>query len=881
MRKALVFLAIVAALALLRTGEPARADIPVTPVGQWGGASFDVAVSGSRAYMGMGPRLVVLDISDPSNPTLIGMSDVLPSIVQGVAISGNYAYVAARYSGLYVMDISNPACLVRVGRCDTSDYAGRVVVQGNYAYVADGAAGLRVIDISNPRSPTPVGGCGTSGHANGVAVSGSHAYVSDGSAGLQVIDVSNPASPVRVGGYVTPSYAYSVAVSGPYVCVGDSPRLNVLDVSDPTSPVRVGYCSTISAPFDIKVCDNRAYIATMYGLDVISISDPTKPVRLGKQKLENSQGVAVCGDYAYLADWSSGLRVVGISNPAAPSLVGTFYTGSAKDIAIVGSHAYIAGYTAGLQVLDITNPVSPTPVSRSYTGGYASGIAVSGHWAYVADLLGGLRLLDISDPSSPAAAGYRSINNAKDVAVQGNYAYVPSSGSYGYLVVVDVSNPAAPKTTGSCGIGDYSYGVAVSGNYAYCDGSTYGLQVVDVSSPAAPAVVGAYDDSGIAFNIAISGNYAYVADWSEGLQILNISDPAKPTRVGGCDTGGYANGITVSGSYAYVADEVAGLQVIDISHPELPVRIGGHDTASSACAVGLSGDYAYLADGDGGTVVFRIGASSPAVASITPNSAPNAGSVAIEDLTGSDFLPGASVKLTRAGQADVIGTSVMVISPTKIRCSFDLTGKAIGQWNVVVTNPDGQSATLANAFTVTDGTAPVISSVTLSPALVAGGDAVHLVVDATDDVGVTGVAADGVALSQTGASAWVGDLVAAGELGVHNVAVVARDAAGNSATDSSAAYRTALVAGLSCSSMWDMVAKNACGFCLFRLWGRVTIISDEFFVLDDGSVPLVWVRAPGYKSVIHAGDFASARGILSIAGGARWIESAVGFVTKY
>jgi hypothetical protein len=102
---------------------------------------------------------------------------------------------------LHVIDVSNPANPQRVGGYDTSGGAWGVAVSGNYAYVADYDAGLQVIDVSNPASPQRVGGYDTSGLAYGVAVSGNYAYVADGtSGGLEVIDVSNPASPQRVGG---------------------------------------------------------------------------------------------------------------------------------------------------------------------------------------------------------------------------------------------------------------------------------------------------------------------------------------------------------------------------------------------------------------------------------------------------------------------------------------------------------------------------------------------------------------------------------------------------------------------------------------------------------------------------------------------------------
>ncbi|MFN6036363.1 MAG: hypothetical protein ACK48B_20510, partial [Dolichospermum sp.] len=47
------------------------------------------------------------------------------------------------------------------------------------AYVADGFSGLQIIDISNPTTPTLKGNYDTSGFAFGVQVVGNYAYVGD------------------------------------------------------------------------------------------------------------------------------------------------------------------------------------------------------------------------------------------------------------------------------------------------------------------------------------------------------------------------------------------------------------------------------------------------------------------------------------------------------------------------------------------------------------------------------------------------------------------------------------------------------------------------------------------------------------------------------
>jgi hypothetical protein len=88
-----------------------------------------------------------------------------------------------------------------------------VFVSGNYAYLVAGAAylsenSLLILDISDPTRPRRVGHHAVTGAGLSVSVSGHHAYVStgwDASAGgsftaLEVFDVVNPLQPRRVGG---------------------------------------------------------------------------------------------------------------------------------------------------------------------------------------------------------------------------------------------------------------------------------------------------------------------------------------------------------------------------------------------------------------------------------------------------------------------------------------------------------------------------------------------------------------------------------------------------------------------------------------------------------------------------------------------------------
>ena len=100
-------------------------------VGQIGGSNNDVAVLGNYAYIGVGPRLVILDISDSANPIMIGQTEVLPDFIRDIAIAGNYAYIANGSSGLRIINIANPQNPTEVASFDT--LAVGVKIAGNYA----------------------------------------------------------------------------------------------------------------------------------------------------------------------------------------------------------------------------------------------------------------------------------------------------------------------------------------------------------------------------------------------------------------------------------------------------------------------------------------------------------------------------------------------------------------------------------------------------------------------------------------------------------------------------------------------------------------------------------------------------------------------------
>ena len=83
---------------------------------------------------------------------------------------------------------------------------------------------------------------------------------------------------------------------------------------------------------------------------------------------------------------------------------------------------------------------------------------------------------------------------------------------------------------------------------------------------------------------------------------------------------------------------------------------------------------------------------------------PSKGKVGEKDfettVTGTGFQAGASVSLAQ-GSDTIPAKGVNVVDSTKITCIFDLRQTAqAGKWDVVVTNPDGQTGTLPEGFEI-------------------------------------------------------------------------------------------------------------------------------------------------------------------------------------
>jgi sugar lactone lactonase YvrE len=298
------------------------------------GFANGVAVNGNYAYVAAGSAgLQVVNVTDRTHP-VIAASLALAGNADGVTLVGNLAFVAAGAAGLYCVDVSNPLAPVVRGQVGTSGTALAVTVQGNTAYVAN-STNLFLANVSNPASISAISSLPLAGLIRGVSVDPKRnvAVVAADASGIYVVDVSNPAAPAKLSQLSTGD-AHQVVISGNYVFVADYQDLTTsatyqnslvsVDISNPAAPAISASITdeTLGGNLnDLVLSSNLALAADVYfvnGIPITDISDPTnlhsRAILNFPQRDDNGMGIAVDNQYVYLAADHSAIEKFGTTS---------------------------------------------------------------------------------------------------------------------------------------------------------------------------------------------------------------------------------------------------------------------------------------------------------------------------------------------------------------------------------------------------------------------------------------------------------------------------------------------------------------------------------------------------------------------------------------
>ncbi|MDP2366127.1 MAG: hypothetical protein Q8M94_20440, partial [Ignavibacteria bacterium] len=292
------------------------------------GDAKDIDIISDKAYVttmvnGSAGEFFILSLANPIAPSKLGEFEV-GAHTNAVVVLGNYAYLATSKSGaeLIVVNISNPSSPTLTKAVDVPNVtqANDVFGVGNLVYVvtpsSTSGGEFYIYNVSNPPSPVLVGNFEVGNHVYGVYVSGSRAYLANARADkeLIVLDVANSANPVLLGSYDVPlagANGQSVFYGGGVVHlttrdnVGPIAEYYLLEASDPTNISLLGSLDTSGRTNRVVAGVGFSLLATEKageGLMIIDIANPATPKKVFSLDLGGAAyGVALKDCYAYFA----------------------------------------------------------------------------------------------------------------------------------------------------------------------------------------------------------------------------------------------------------------------------------------------------------------------------------------------------------------------------------------------------------------------------------------------------------------------------------------------------------------------------------------------------------------------------------------------------
>jgi hypothetical protein len=499
------------------------------------GDARDICITGDTAfYIDPGPGVFyILNVADYSN--IYTMSYIATDgDPMSLIVKGDYVYLAEETGHLYQprievvdkSDIHNPEIVFTYYDISDESRPWDTKIVDNTLFVSLGQhAAIEVFDISNPEElvflntiPGPPPGPYNPDIWN-IDIKGGFLFYAGGMPGVWSVDISDIQNPGEAHGFN----------------FGPGPE-----------------CSSGEA-FNVELRDTMVYILNDGAVIPINISDPANPVGLGCDESWGANRFSVQGNYAYVTELSSGIRVTDISDPYNPDfLTWADVPDWSIDVKAVGNLAYVVARAAGLQIVDITDPLNMFVIG-SYDNdfsvdNYALVVETYENYALVGDEVG-FKVIDVSDPDKPVKVAdyYTEFNRfVRRITVHGDRLYLAVAGTWeeSMMEIVDFSDPYNPIRIASYYselICNNAYDIAVHGQYAYianglCIGS--GLVVVDMSDLSDIHAIGLYDTprDGV-IGVKTDGQCVYLTDYY-GFIVLTVE---LPELCGDVDLGGSVN----------------------------------------------------------------------------------------------------------------------------------------------------------------------------------------------------------------------------------------------------------------------------------------------------------------------------------------------------
>jgi len=391
-------------------------------------------------------RLVVIswhavlsyDVEDPGSVTSAGSYTFPSGAPRGVAVSGNYIYVAHDPTGggdgwLYALEQTSVPDITYHTSVDLPGSGSTIALDFPYAYIGDGIPGLTVCDITNPVDPAYLSTTPLASWGSVLDVLNDHVFIIVLDAGLQIMDVSTPATPQTASRLMVVNNPGEMQARGDYLLIADRgmyhKSVETIDISDPPNASVVAEYVLTDPPARLDMEGDIAVAGFPMGWEILDAADPLNLSFCSSGTTsDNIDAQGLRGDALYISYNPPGgpeVQVYDISDPFSPVYkTSLLLADRGTDFSFAGDYMYIATSTEVL-IYSISDPFNPVPAG-TYPASIVERTVVRGNYLYLIPN-NTVEIADISDPSSPVYVGAEILPTSDPlgfITVEGQFAYV-------------------------------------------------------------------------------------------------------------------------------------------------------------------------------------------------------------------------------------------------------------------------------------------------------------------------------------------------------------------------------------------------------------------------------------------------------------------------
>ncbi len=599
-------------------------------VGTVGGHASDVAVSGSFAYVALGPAgLYVVDISDPQAPVPVGKETEASAV--RVRVAEDIAVVSPGFSQpvyhiLHVGDPTNPEKVAEFDAgCEVADFE---LANSQSLLVACENGDVHLVDLSLPSAPSITASFSNSTDISEITVSDQYVIVVSISDAAVSVDVLELNEQVLMGlpelsvdfptqGGASEGFCREVVLRDGrlYILTGTFPSHASLRIfeCDPSGGILLASTTVFDQYFgNLAVSGNMAYLSRFDKVQALDATDASEPMLLGWLETEGGlgKGVLASGNLVITVG-DGGLRIVDVSNPLQPTLFGQTdnLPGAIFDAALTKQYLITAARHGGVKVYDVGFPGSLQLVSVVPTPGSARKIRLLDETAYVATTAG-ITCVDVDNPFNP----HVSCNIAVDwegyptsMIVSDDVAYVATRDLVWPGLFLLVSLDIAEGTVLDIHeLPASSHDMFLSGDLLYAAAEE--LLVVDVSDPAGMAIIGSYESPLFgAQSFSMVGALGY-AGFIYGVEVLQLeAAPAVGKLSEYLILDDTVHTVRPMQERLLVAGAKGTLLALDVADPYLPSLLAQQSLPDSVCGLAVKAGFAIVFGGGAGAQFLHIG----------------------------------------------------------------------------------------------------------------------------------------------------------------------------------------------------------------------------------------------------------------------------------